>query len=196
MFPASKAKGLSLLEVMVAASILATLAMGFLAASTHSLLSKDEAQEFMAASRASREKLEEISTVSLSELLNTYPVESAVYLRRAPFKVYLEYIPNRPDLGILRGLVDDYAGEVVIVNDETKLGSEYGGDLTPPAGPDGVQVVRTLTDLNADGDISDTELALRASGGAVRYIVGVVIRWRNKHGKERKLETWTVKSKY
>lgn len=271
---------MTLIEVLVAATIIAIM-MTFLARGfVTSMYMSRQSDEYAAAARAAREKMEEIfsltilrykrtNTAGLTYVLNldpktgkyedevasfkfnelpvqltyesvggprggvsvNYTSTSArgfvvsgpgvdLYGRTHPFKVYLSDInPDDPDSnrGILPGIVDDYAGEVVLINsemlespvtgapplaittDEHRFGRGagtygYGGDIFPRDGrPDGFQFFRLPIDLNGDGDTNDGAAALGV--GHTRYAVGVIVRWMGKYGPERH-ETWTIISQY
>lgn len=137
-----------------------------------------------------------------------------------PFRVYLSDIdPENPnsERGILPGIADEYAGEVVIIDSEAlpeqlpgsnnsipvatqehrfgrgggKFG--YGGDLFPRDGsPDGFQFFQLPVDLDCNGTTTSdrNSLGIRVK----RYPVGVIVRWMGKYGPER-YETWTIISK-
>jgi len=275
-------RGISLMEVVVAVAIMATvllfLSRGFLT----SMFMTRQSDEYAAAARAAREKMEEIVSMTfrhyhrklngsnvdlqidpktgqymtrlasakfdsepngLPLLLRMESVDgprgpasatpkSAIYPvpemsgfdkdpfgRLHPFRVYLTDInaddPNSTQ-GLLPGLVDDYAGEVILITGETNekfatdpnfavaintanidevhgVGS-YGGDLLPRDGkPDGFLSFTMPVDLNGDGDFTDNTKALGSK--QMRYPVGVVIRWQGRYGPER-YETWTVISSY
>lgn len=112
----------------------------------------------------------------------------------------------------LPGLVDEYAGEVVFITNETLGKTGYGGDLSPNDGlPDGVRFFQdypvdlsdpadgdttdpgVFLDLNVDGDSDDANAIQNES--AIKIAVGVIIRWQGKYGEERH-ETWTWLTRY
>lgn len=274
-------RGISLLEIVVAVAIMATvllfLSRGFISA----MFMTRQSDEYAAAARAAREKMEEIvsqtfrqydrlqvgatnmyslqidpktgqnktklayakfadSIAGLPVILRVESVDgprgpasaaaanvafSSPFMsgvldpfgRVHPFKVFLTDIDAdnlNTTIGILPGLVDDYAGEVILITGETNenfaadtssiidtsnedhirgIGS-YGGDMLPRDGrPDGFNFFRVPIDLNGDGDFNDSTKSLGTT--QYRYAVGVVIRWQGRYGPERH-ETWTIISAY
>lgn len=274
-------RGISLLEIMVSVAIIATVLLFLSRGFITSMYMSRQSDEFSAAARAAREKMEEIvsstilqyerkvenayllqinpqtgqyrtvpnaftfselplvlqlefvggvrvtGTPSIQTQVTTCPVPFTSgptrdpYGRTHPFKVYLNDVdPGNPDStrGLLQGLVDEYAGEVIIVNSERQenfatgitgavintanidqvrgIGT-YGGDILPRDGkPDGFMYFRLPIDLNGDGDFLDSRQSLesKTSYEKIRkYAIGVIVRWQGRYGPERH-ETWTILS--
>lgn len=275
-------RGISLLEIVVAVAIMATVLLFLSRGFITSMFMTRQSDEYAAAARAAREKMEEIvsltfrhyertpdgsgnasltidpktgqykTTIAAAEFdepdhdLATIlrvesvdgprgPVTAPVYKRYSspnmsgwdidpfgrlhPFKVYLADVnPDDPNStrGLLPGLVDDYAGEVILITGETNenfsgggtskvpintanqdqvhgVGS-WGGDLLPRDGkPDGFLSFTLPVDLNGDGlfDLNTKDL----KSDWIRLPVGVIVRWQGRYGPER-YETWTVLSHY
>lgn len=191
----TRPRGLSLLEILVAATLLAICAASLTQAHVTAMSATRQSDEYAAAARATREALEIVAATAFDELMIQFPVDPLTQ-RRFPFRVYLSHDPNDPARGVLPGLVDDYAGELVIVTDETKDRAAWGGDLLPKNGlPDGVKSFPLPLDLNMDGDTLDNHAAIVTNKTGRRYPVGVIIRWMGRYGEER-YETWTVISRY
>lgn len=276
-----KVRGISLIEVVVAVAIMATVLLFLSRGFITSMFMTRQSDEYAAAARAAREKMEEIVSQTFRQYdrvqvgaTNTYSLQidpktgqnktklafasfadlpkilrvesvdgpqgpaigatptSVAYSspttsgfdvdpfgRLHPFKVFLTDIDAAnlgTTKGILPGLVDDYAGEVILITGETNenfpgggtsavpivttnydqthgIGS-YGGDLLPRDGkPDGFYFFTLPIDLNGDGDFSDNTKSL--GGSQIRYAVGVIVRWQGRYGPERH-ETWTILSAY
>jgi len=274
-------RGISLLEIIVAVAIMSVVLLFLSRGFMTSMYMSRQSDEFSAAARAAREKMEEVvsSTVRQYErktetaftlqidpltghhktTLNAFtfnelplvlqcefvgglkvtgtpviqdkvpgckvpftsgPTREA-YGRTHPFKVYLSDVdPNNPDSdrGLMLGLVDDYAGEVVIVTservenfaantggppintadiDQVRGVGIYGGDLLPRDGkPDGFMYFRLPIDLNGDGDFLDSAASLESATSPFKlrkYAIGVIVRWQGRYGPERH-ETWTILS--
>lgn len=277
-------RGISLLEVVVAVAIMATVLLFLSRGFITSMFMTRQSDEYAAAARAAREKMEEIvsqtfrhydrvqvgttnqwslqidpktgqykTTLASADfasalkglplLLQVESVDGPIgpataqeintaisspkmsgydkdpFGRLHPFKVYLSDVDAdnlSSTKGILPGLVDDYAGEVILITGETNedfagggtaqvpintanqdhirgVGS-YGGDLLPRDGkPDGFQFFALPIDLNGDGlfDLNTSKIA----GKQIRYAAGVIVRWQGRYGPER-YETWTILSYY
>ena len=209
-------RGMTLIEIMISITLLCIAALFLAQADTASMNSTWKAREYQAAARAAREKLEELQLIGFANLTTALAArkETVAPYRTNPFKVLFNFnatgtqamdvaMPNlnsRLDknsavttAGFLPGLVDDYAGEIVLIDDETKPASAWGSDLLAPAGPDGVKFASLPFDIDLDG--AYTSSSFGAGNPAYRYLVGVVIRWNGKSGPER-FEQWTVLSKY
>lgn len=274
-------RGISLIEIVVAVAIMAVVLLFLSRGFMTSMYMSRQSDEFSAAARAAREKMEEVvsstfrhyerklengyllqidpKTGFFKTTLNAFtfnelplvlqmefvggvrvtgtpviqdkvttckvPFTSGPtrepYGRTHPFKVYLSDIdPTNPDSdrGLLQGLVDDYAGEVVIINservenfaagttgplidtadiDQVRGVGIYGGDLLPRDGtPDGFMYFRLPIDLNGDGDFADSAASLESKTSPFKlrkYAIGVIVRWQGRYGPERH-ETWTILS--
>lgn len=215
-----QARGLTLLEVMIAICLLAVTAYFLAMTNSASMSATWKAREYQAAARAAREKLEEIQLIGFPDLTTTLAArrETTYPFRINPFKVMLNFnatgtqamdvaspqLNSRLDKnsadqpsGFLTGLVDQYAGEVILINDETIPASGWGSDLLAPGGPDGVKFASLPFDIDMDGAFTSTAAKFSSSGNnAARFLVGVVIRWPSKNGAEERFEQWTVISRY
>ncbi|HLX62867.1 MAG TPA: hypothetical protein VKX17_16445 [Planctomycetota bacterium] len=212
------ARGLSMLEVMLAGMILALCACAMLVASYTSAQATKQSAEYSAAVSAARKKMEELCSTNFDALVQRYGKYNPT--AGNTFKVYMDegtqYVANNAKQSgielpgfrkVVNGVDNFDAGEIVIVTHETNLPSTYGyscsissTNLWPDNGnPGGISYTGIPIDLNGDGtttsgncyDLSVTP----AVKTAVRLPVGVVIRWNGTNGPER-YELWTIITRY
>ena len=156
-------KGVSLIEVMVALTVLAMATVGTITAVQLAGMSNSVSREYARAYEAAQERIAIIRSTNFDSIPalhgNTYPVD--FYGRQAA------------RMGIGGG--DEL--EVVIVRDENPYPDDYGRDLEPLGdGPDGVDLGGVFPlDLNANGNATDSGIA----AGDMQVIpVFVIVRWR------------------
>ncbi len=211
-----QARGLTIMEVMLATFILSVCALTIMNASYTSASTVRQSAEYASAVATARQKMEEIQSNPFdgpSGLVARYGVGS----RETTFKVFLnegteqatndsfghfnrgnELIGFRKTVNGVAGNTD--AGEVVIVLNESAASNTYGyscsrsaSDTSPDGGqPGGIGFNGLPMDLNGDGNTSSGTVT---NSTATRLPVGVVIRWDGPHGPER-YELWTIISRY
>ena len=195
----STGKGITLLEVLVSAACVAIAVTAISSSMMNSMLSTRQSGEYLAAQLAARQKMEEISVTRFQDIVNNYRQGGTV---GNTFDVYSTKASGGAKVKLL-GLPDQYgvpqpAGEVIVITDEGKPASSYGRDLSPFDGkPDGCTFQGLPMDLNGNGNASDGNVWGNNANQqtAIRFPVGVVIRWPGVRGEER-YELWTIVSKY
>lgn len=173
----TRTSGLSIIEVLIMAVILGICALGLGQAMMGAMNQTRMADEMRAASFAARSKLEMVLSQSIQDIENNYAPGKG----SQTFQVLLSENPKL----ILPGLLDDNAGEVVLLDQENLLTSQVGRDLDGKNGPDGVTMAPCPMDL--DGNPA-------GSGGTrKRIVVGIVVRWITFAGLEQRYELWSVR---
>lgn len=217
----TKMRGVTLMEVILAAFILAICAMTLLHASTTSGQATRQSAEYNSAVAAARKKMEELcNTASFDALVGGYgEVNPSI---GNTFKVYLnegiEYLDTagvkqrgqelKGYYKLVNGSPNYDAGEVVIITTENRLASTYGYkcQLSPTdTYPDGnksnggINFSLVPIDLNGDGNTTSGNCynlnVNPAVTSAIRLPVGVIVRWQGSNGPER-YELWTILGKY
>jgi len=215
----SAERGMTLIEVMIAITLLCIAAMFLASTNSASMSSTWKAREYQAAARAAREKLEELQLIGFSGISDYLAArrETAAPFRTNPFMIQFNFnatgtqamdtalpqLNSRLDknagnapAGFLPGLIDAYAGEVILINDEVTPASGWGSDLLAPSGADGVKFATLPFDIDMDGAYTRSASYFTGSGtAACRFLCGVVIRWRSR-GVEERFEQWAVLSRY
>lgn len=198
-------KGFTLIELMIALSVITTMIVGASMAMTTSIRYSNYLKEEAAAARVAEALLAEVRAANFSTIVATYDG-----LTRD-----VELIPNQvTEIRYSDDTKIDEA-EFVIITDETPNEADYGRDIetfqdksvvpTPDGSPDGIDlddnVDRTNTpssasnslfpmDLNGDGDTTDD---LSATPGTMRLIpVVVIIRWRTSLGANGRYQAMDI----
>ncbi|HLX63565.1 MAG TPA: hypothetical protein VKX17_20005 [Planctomycetota bacterium] len=192
-------KGITLIEVLVSAVVVAIAVTAISSSMMNSMMATRESGEFLAAQLAARQKLEEISALKFEDIVDVY--RSGGSLGNV-FDVYMTNNAGGAKTKLL-GLPDQYgvpqpAGEVIIITREDASPGDYGRDLSPFDGkPDGCQFQGLPMDLNGNGTVSDGDTwgSQPSQRTAIRFPIGVVIRWPGVRGEER-YELWTIVSRY
>ena len=180
------ARGLTLIELMIAVAILAIAICGIMSAYFSSHRLNVRSREEAIAVAAAQDKLAEIREHSFADIVSTYGGQT--------FQV-LGLTPVTPGAD---------QGEVIIINDESPDEAAYGRDLDPPVGPDGVDLdgngrrtdvlgVATVTstfpaDLDGDG-ATITPVVAPAAFKLIPAVV--VVTWRGSSGTAR-VQTMTM----
>jgi type II secretory pathway pseudopilin PulG len=193
------ARGITLIEVLVSALVVAIAVTAISSSMMNSMLATRESGEYLAAQLAARQKMEEISSCRFEDLVDIYRPGGSI---GNTFEVYTSDVSGGNKIK-LQGLADQYgvpqpAGEVIIITKENAMAGDYGRDLSPFDGhADGCQIQGLPMDLNGNGLISDGDVwgPLPTQHSAIRFPVGVVIRWPGVRGEER-YELWTIVSRY
>jgi type II secretory pathway pseudopilin PulG len=191
--------GITLIEVLAAAACVAIAVTAIASSMMNSMLSTRQSGEYLAAQLAARQKMEEISACRFEDIVDIYRQGGSL---GNTFDVYMTSINGGSKVKLL-GLADQYgvpqpAGEIIIITDEGALPAYYGRDLSPFDGrPDGCTFQGLPMELNGNGEATDGNVwgTTAATRTAIRFPVGVVIRWPGVRGEERH-ELWTIVSRY
>jgi Tfp pilus assembly protein PilV len=192
-------RGITLLETLLAAFTVAVAVTAISSSMMNSMLSTRQSGESIAVQMAARQKLEEITAMRFEDIYDAYCSGGTV---GNTFDVYMT--SNNGGTKVkLSGLSNaagtpQPAGEVIIVTTENAKPSDYGRDISPYNGkPDGCQFSGLPMDLNGNGSSDDGNVWGSSPGQrtAIRFPVGVVIRWPGVRGEER-YELWTIVSRY
>ena len=163
-------KGVTLVEVMIAVSVLAVAVTGTIAAVQTSNMSNTLSREYARANEAAQTQIAEIRAESFNQIVGRY--------ENATFNV--DFYPEQRRAGAPRmGIGGAAEGEVVIVRDERPSRFSYGRDLEPADGtPDGVDLGTIWPiDLDANGLIDG--VGVTVAPGALQVIpVYVIVRWQ------------------
>jgi len=194
-----RAKGITLIEVTIAAACVAVVVAAISNSMMNSMMSTRQSGEYITAQLAARQKMEEISACRFDDIVDIY--RQGGTLGNA-FEVY-STTTNGGSKIKMPGLPNTYgvsqpAGEVIIISNESASAATYGRDLSPFNGvADGCQFVGLPMDLNGNGSNADGDVwgPTAVTRTAIRFPVGVVIRWPGVRGEER-YELWTILSKY
>ncbi len=192
-------RGITLIEVLVSALVVAIAVTAISSSMMNSMLATRESGEYLAAQLAARQKMEEISACRFENLVDIYRQGGSL---GNTFDVYLTNSAGGKKIK-LQGFNDSAgnpqpAGEIIIITKEDATPANYGRDLMPFDGqPDGCQFAGLPMDLNGNGNVSDGDVwgPLPTQHSAIRFPVGVVIRWPGVRGEER-YELWTIVSRY
>lgn len=192
-------RGISLVEVVIAAAVVAIAVTAISSSMMNSMLSTQQNGEYLAAQLAARKKMEEIYTVPFSMLVDTYKSTALGGSMGNTFEVSMTDSGSSQATKLM-GFTDTNgvpqpAGEVIIITNESARASDYGRDLFPADGrPDGCTFVGLPMDLNGNGNTTDgdTWAANGSNRTAIRLPIGVVIRWPGVRGEER-YELWTIR---
>lgn len=196
---ASPSRGIALLEVMIAAMLVAIAVTAIAQATVNSMLATRQVDERLAASLAARKKMEEIANTPFDQIVDRYRYGGTI---GNTFDVYMTEAGSGSQT-LLQGLSDPYgipqkAAEIIIITNEDSTAADYGRDLKPYDGrPDSCEFVGLPMDLNGNGTLGDGNVwgSLPNQRTAVRFPVGIVVRWPGVKGDER-YELWNVISKY
>ena len=162
-------KGVSLIEVMVALTVLAMATVGTITAVQLAGMSNSVSREYARAYEAAQEKIAEIRATDFDSIVGfngqRFPVE--FYAGQG-----LDPVLGRMGIG---GVREGYV--VVIDSDENPDPANYGRDLEPAGdGPDGVDLGGVFPlDLNGNGNATDSGIA---QANLQVIPVYVIIRWR------------------
>lgn len=181
-------RGISLVEVMSMAVILALVSAAFAYSSLGAINMTRQSKEYSSAARLARQWLEQIENTRFDDIKTVY---TGMVLPLVTF-----YSPTGNSAKNITipgvGTANANAVEIIVLDDESKTTASLGRDLSPADGiADGVRFVTLPMDFNGDGDVLDSVVG----ADTTRYLVGVVIRWEGPHGEER-YEAWTVISKF
>ena len=198
-YQSARAKGITLLEVLIAAACVAVVVTAISSSMMNSMLATRQSGEFIAAQLAARQKMEEISTCRFDDIVDIYKqggtLGNTFYVYATTTsggsKIKVPGLPNQSG-------VSQPAGEVIIITNEGATSGSYGRDLSPFDGvPDGCQFQGLPMDLNGNGNSTDGDVwgPTAAQRTAIRFPVGIVVRWPGVRGEER-YELWTIISKY
>lgn len=202
------ANGMSLIEVMIAISVLGVAMMGAFSALMTSLKYNQLMREEAAAVQAATQKMAEIRGAAATDFEGIFKSKDnggyGTDVNGDPYTWTLRLLVGQKagSMGIEAGGAVQPEGEVVLILDENPDEGDYGRDLDGDGGPDGVDlngngVIGTVgtgtlfpLDLNLDGDTSDD---LSGAPGNMRMVpVVVVVRWMSRTGTEDRIDLMTV----
>ena len=171
----SSEKGVTLVEVMIAISVLAIAVAGTISAVQTSNMSNTISREHARAAEAAQAMIAEIRAESFNQIVSRY--------ENTTFNV--DFYPEQRRAGAPRmGIGGAAEGEVVIVRDENPSRFNYGRDLDGDGTPDGVDlgtVWGSGLDLDASGGIDAAGVTI--APGALQVIpVYVIVRWQTVGG--------------
>ena len=166
----SSRKGVTLVEVMIAISVLAVAVAGTISAVQTSNMSNVISREHARAAEAAQAMIAEIRAESFDQIVSRY--------ENATFDVH--FYPEQRRAGAPRmGIGGAAEGEVVIVRDETPGRLNYGRDLDGDGTPDGVDlgtVWGSGVDLDASGGIDGAGVTVAPADLQI-IPVYVIVRW-------------------
>ena len=192
-------KGISLLEVLIAGALVAVVVMAISEAIMNSMLATRQSSERLAVSLAASKKMAEIANTPFDQIVDKYRFGGSI---GNTFDVLMSEAGSAQQTR-LQGLSDPYgvpqpAAEIIVITNEDLGPGSYGRDLKPFDGkPDSCEFVGLPMDLNGNGVTGDGDVwgATTATRTAVRFPIGIVIRWPGVKGDER-YELWNIVSKY
>ena len=184
---------------MIAAALVAIAVTAIAESIMNSMLATRQASERLAASLAASKKMAEISNMPFDQIVDKYRFGGTI---GNTFEVYMTEAGSGRQTR-LQGLSDQYgvpqpAAEIIVITNEDAIAGNYGRDLKPYDGrPDSCEFVGLPMDLNGNGAPGDGDVwgATAATRTAVRFPVGIVVRWPGIKGDER-YELWNIISKY
>lgn len=192
-------RGFSLLEVLIAAALVSVAVMAISESIMNSMLATRQASERLAASLAASKKMAEIVNTPFDQIVDKYRFGGSI---GNTFDVFVTEAGSA-QAARLQGLSDPYgvpqpAAEIIVITNEDLGPGNYGRDLKPFDGkPDSCEFIGLPMDLNGNGAPGDGDVwgPTAATRTAVRFPIGIVIRWPGVKGDER-YELWNIVSKY
>jgi len=192
-----KTAGFTMIELMVAVSVIAVMLIGAGSAVTTSMRLNQLMREESAAIRVAEAKIAEIRAATFAYAASGY--------NNHTFSVRL-LRQHQVSMGLEVSGAAQPEGEVVLVTNETPNEASYGRDLDDEAGPDGVDLngdgfaIGNLTspssgslfplDLNGNGNTTD---GVVTAADLKLLPVVVIVRWRSlARGLEGRVQLMTV----